>query len=102
MRAFVCVILLWASVANAAESDGQQVFNRLCVHCHGPGVWGTNRLSQRFVKEQALLVNRKDLTVDGIRSVVRMGVGSMPPLRKTELSDADLSAVAAYLTRKGR
>jgi hypothetical protein len=26
----------------------------------------------------------------------------MPPLRKTELTDADVDAIAAYLTRKAR
>ena len=34
--------------------------------------------------------------------IVRSGVGSMPPLRKTELTDADVDAIAAYLTRKAR
>jgi hypothetical protein len=32
---------------------------------------------------------------------VRVGIGSMPPLRKTEVSDSDLDAVIAYLTRAG-
>jgi mono/diheme cytochrome c family protein len=30
-------------------------------------------------------------------SFVRSGVSVMPPFRKTEISDADLAALAAYL-----
>jgi (+)-pinoresinol hydroxylase len=37
-----------------------------------------------------------------VKYTVRHGVSVMPPLRKTELSDADLDAIAAYLTRKRR
>jgi hypothetical protein len=33
---------------------------------------------------------------------VRHGVSVMPFLRKTEISDADLDALAAYLTRNQR
>jgi (+)-pinoresinol hydroxylase len=63
-------------------------------------VWGTNRLARRIDKDHAVLENRTDLTAAGIRAVVRAGVGSMPPLRRTEISDADLDAIAAYLTRQ--
>jgi (+)-pinoresinol hydroxylase len=84
------------------EQQGKQLFNHSCVYCHGPGVWGTNRLSKRFDKEHALLENRTDLTAPGIEAVVRNGIGSMPPMRKTELSDADVAAIAAYLTRHSR
>jgi mono/diheme cytochrome c family protein len=34
------------------------------------------------------------------RSFVRTGVSVMPPFRKTEISDADLEALAAYLAPK--
>jgi (+)-pinoresinol hydroxylase len=50
-------------------------------------------------KEKAVLENRTDLSAALVQTVVRTGIGSMPPLRKSELSDADLAAVAAYLTR---
>ena len=100
-----------AAVAGGAESDaalsaqeqqGKRLFNHTCVYCHGPGVWGTNRLSKRMDKEHALLENRTDLSPDAIQAIVRNGIGSMPPLRKTELSDADVAAIVAYLTRKAR
>jgi mono/diheme cytochrome c family protein len=87
---------------SAQEQQGKQLFDRTCIYCHGPGVWGTNRLAKRLDKDHALLENRTDLSAAGIRAIVRSGVGSMPPLRKTELTDADVDAIAAYLTRKAR
>ena len=87
---------------SAQELQGKHLYDRTCIYCHGPGVWGTNRLAKRLDKDHALLENRTDLSAAGIRAIVRSGVGSMPPLRKTELSDADVAAIAAYLTRKAR
>jgi len=84
------------------QQQGKRAYNHICVYCHSPGVWGTNRLSKRMDKEHAVLENRTDLSAAMVQTVVRTGTGSMPPLRKSELSDADLAAVAAYLTRQNR
>jgi len=82
------------------QQQGKRLYNHICVYCHSPGVWGTNRLSKRMDKEHAVLENRTDLSADAIQTIVRTGIGSMPPLRKSELTDADVSAIAAYLTRQ--
>ena len=42
---------------------------------------------------------RPELTAASITLFVRRGVATMPFYRKTEVSDADLAALAAYLTR---
>ena len=84
------------------QQQGKRLYNHLCVYCHSPGVWGTNRLSKRMDKEHAVLEDRADLSADAIQTIVRTGIGSMPPLRKSELTDADVSAIAAYLTRQNR
>jgi hypothetical protein len=47
----------------------------------------------------AALEDRRDLTVDLVKFFVRNGVATMPQLRKVEVSDADLDALAAYLTQ---
>ncbi len=98
-----------ATVASAVEpaltpqqQQGKHLYDHICVYCHSPGVWGTNRLSKRMDKEHAVLENRTDLSAGAIQAIVRTGIGSMPPLRKSELSDADVSAIAAYLTRQNR
>jgi mono/diheme cytochrome c family protein len=101
----VAMVMIVCASAHAADltplqAQGQQAYSHWCIYCHAPGVWGTNRLSQRMDKDHAVLENRTDLTAAGIRAVVRIGVGSMPPLRRTELSDADVDAIAAYLTRQ--
>jgi (+)-pinoresinol hydroxylase len=87
---------------SAQELQGKHLYDRTCIYCHGPGVWGTNRLAKRIDKDHALLESRTDLSAVAIRAIVRSGVGSMPPLRKTELSDSDLDAIAVYLTRQAR
>jgi cytochrome c5 len=87
---------------SAQEQAGKRLYDHTCIYCHGPGVWGTNRLAKRMDKEHAILENRTDLAAGAIEAIVRNGIGSMPPLRKTELSDADVAAIAAYLTRKDR
>ena len=40
------------------------------------------------------------LTADQVKFYVRNGVAMMAPFRKTEVGDADLDALAAYLTRR--
>jgi len=84
------------------QQQGKRAYDHLCIYCHGPGVWGTNRLAKRMDKEHAVLENRTDLSVGAIQTIVRTGIGSMPALRKSELSNADVSAIAAYLTRQNR
>jgi (+)-pinoresinol hydroxylase len=87
------------AVLSAQEQEGKRLFDHICVYCHGPGLWAANRLAKRIDKDHALLENRTDLPAAAIAAVVRNGVGSMPPMRKTELSDSDVRAIAAYLTR---
>ena len=50
----------------------------------------------------APLEERTDLTPEVVKFYARHGFGMMPFFRKTELSDGDLDAIAAYLSRKQR
>jgi mono/diheme cytochrome c family protein len=91
-------------------AQGKAVFAQWCAGCHGPfpGMGrfppaGSFRLHQRYGDTRpAALEDRIDLTADYIRTAVRVGLPIMPPLRKTEVSDAELDAVIAYLTRDRR
>jgi hypothetical protein len=49
--------------------------------------------------EKGLLVNRTDLTMDYVTSVVRMGKVAMPRLTRVDVTDAELQAIAAYLAK---
>ena len=94
----------WTTIAPAAgEPRGYTEFQRACRVCHGsgPGKPGTRALRAKYAgKLPALLEQRTDLTPAYVKYIVRHGVTVMPPFRKTELSDADLDAIAAYLGRK--
>jgi len=96
----------WTQTAVEAKPDqpkGYVQYERSCVVCHGSGPArpGTRALATKYEnKLPALLAERKDLQPQYIRTIVRQGIAVMPPLRKTELSDADLDAIVAYLTRK--
>lgn len=94
-----------ASLASAAEvSSGEAVYKRWCVHCHstGRGNPGTDSLQVKYKgNPPAVLLDRTDMTPEFVKFAVRQGVLSMPPFRKTEITDAELAALATWLASGG-
>jgi (+)-pinoresinol hydroxylase len=97
-----------ASFASAADApSGEAVWKRWCVHCHstGRGNPGTESLAVKYrgsnPAKPAALLDRTDMTPDFIRLSLRQGVLSMPPFRKTEITDAELAALATWLISGG-
>jgi len=89
----------------AQVKAGNAVFQKWCAPCHasGPGHPGTQALQALYNgAKPAPLEERTDLTPEFIRNFVRHGVSVMTPFRKTEVSDADLAALTAYLIRTQR
>jgi len=84
-------------VANVAE----RVYINWCGHCHNPGSGhpGTQRLEWSLGADKSVLKKRTDLDADYIKHVVRNGLREMPSLRPTEVSNAELDALAEYLSR---
>lgn len=93
---------------------GKEVFQARCQACHGPipkdrdtggllnlpPMPGTQALQAKYQgKLPAMLEERTDLTPELISVFVRQGTGSMPFFRPTEVSNADLKALGAYLSR---
>lgn len=93
---------------------GREVFDARCRSCHGaiprdrdtggllviPPMPGTQALQAKYKgKKPALLEQRTDLTPELIAVFVRHGSGAMPFFRPTEVSNADLKALGAYLSR---
>jgi mono/diheme cytochrome c family protein len=93
-----------AFAADAATVEkGHQVYQNWCLPCHGPGLPGTIASEFHYKgAKPALLDQRTDLTAPVIKGLVRNGVFVMPRFRKTEVTDAELDAVAAYLTRNNK
>jgi len=96
-----------AGLAADAAPSGKAVYEHWCAPCHapGPGHPGTQSLQVKYGgRTPAVLLERKDLTPQAIAAFVRTGVLSMPPFRKTEVTDADLAALSRYIadTAAGR
>jgi (+)-pinoresinol hydroxylase len=104
-----------APLKDPREQRGREVFQQRCAACHAaipkdgigppylPAMAGTQALQARYKgAKPAELEQRTDLTADFVKAIVRGGLNSMPFFRPTELSDEDLQALGAYLTRKRR
>ena len=104
-------IAAWSRTTAAVEDGGSPlergaaVFNNWCSACHSRGPQNAPGTSSLQIKYQgtavpAALEDRRDLTPDLVKFFVRNGVAMMAPFRKVEVSDADLDALAAYLTQR--
>lgn len=102
------VISLFLATTNAASAaddtspeQGREVYQKWCTPCHGTGLGrpGTSAATAHGVKTP-VLEQRQDLNQKMIESAVRKGTSIMPRFRKTEITDADLAAVVAYLVHK--
>jgi mono/diheme cytochrome c family protein len=95
-----------ASTVQAEEKvavpSGQAVYEYWCAPCHapGPGHPGTQSLQMKYGgKIPAVLLERTDLSPQVVATFVRQGVLLMAPFRKTEISDAELAALSAYVAK---
>lgn len=101
-------IAAWSRTASIDEAAGSlaergaAVFNNWCDACHrdaDQNAPGTRSLEFKYRGElPAALEGRDDLTAELVEFYIRNGIATMPFYRKTEISDADLAAISAYLT----
>jgi len=96
-----------AAISFAADEatieKGHQVYAKWCLPCHGAGDGkpGTIASAAHYKgSKPAVLEERTDLTPEMIKGFVRNGVYVMPRFRKTEITDAELDALTAYLTQR--
>jgi (+)-pinoresinol hydroxylase len=83
---------------------GRAVYERWCAACHDPGIIhpGTHALMTKYPggrRASGLITDWTDLPAAYVTFMVRHGMSVMPQFRKTEISDAELAALAAYLSR---
>ena len=103
-----------AGTASAAQpagpgsiTRGQEKYEYWCATCHagdpregGRYLPGTASLNAKYKGERfGVLVDRTDLLPPYIKLVIRRGMEGMPFFRKTEISDAEMDDIAAYLSR---
>jgi mono/diheme cytochrome c family protein len=99
------VTLAGAAAAQETVDRGHQVFQYWCAPCHAPGPRhpGTQALDALYKgAKPGVLEQRTDLVPELTRQFVRSGVSVMPPFRKTEITDVELAALAAYLAPRAR
>jgi len=94
-------LLLPIASAQSPAERGREVYQKWCTPCHGTGLGkpGTAAAAAHGAKP-AVLEQRTDLNAKMIETAVRNGYYFMPRFRKTEISDADLAAIAVYLVHK--
>lgn len=102
--AFVLGVACGWSSAQAAPSveNGKKVFTYWCATCHGSGDQFPGTLALRAKYKGAIpeeLEKRTDLNPAMVRYFVRNGISVMPFFRKTEISDAELADIGAYLSQ---
>jgi mono/diheme cytochrome c family protein len=91
-----------AAESRDPHAAGRAVYTKWCAPCHDSGVIhpGTNALTVKYQGvKPGVLLEWKDLQPDTVRYVVRHGISVMPQFRKTEISDAELDALAKFLSR---
>jgi mono/diheme cytochrome c family protein len=106
----VALVLACCAAASASAQTsadrGKAKFEHSCAPCHGKGVGndghaqlpGTEALKIKYKGTiPAALEDRTDLNADTIRAFVRNGTFSMPPFRPTELTNAEIADIAAYI-----
>jgi mono/diheme cytochrome c family protein len=105
-------LLVLGGTATAARADslapryapGRAVYEKWCAACHDPGIIhpGTHALMTKYPngsRASGSISAWTDLPASYVRYMVRHGMSVMAPFRKTEISDGELTALAAYLSR---
>jgi mono/diheme cytochrome c family protein len=98
-------LLLAAIVAPGAAfaadaPDGKKLYAERCGMCHQTIGMAVGILSRRPADaSKGFLEDRADLSALFVRTVVRSGIANMPRMPRAEIGDAELAAVATYLSK---
>jgi mono/diheme cytochrome c family protein len=84
---FVSLILSLLPVS-AGQEAGKAAFTRLCETCHGPGGNGAG---------QGPALVPFNMELPELIGIVRQGVGMMPPIPRSQISDDEIAQIHAYL-----
>jgi mono/diheme cytochrome c family protein len=79
---------------------GYEVYDLWCSACHAASRHAPGTMALHFKYEGKLppaLEMRTDLSYPLLKTFIRNGISVMPSFRRTEISDADIMAIQAYL-----
>jgi mono/diheme cytochrome c family protein len=81
------------------ERSGEELFVLFCRACHAPGPQhpATSKLAITKGADKSVILNREDLPAEYIAHVVRNGLLGMPPLRPTDVTEAELERLVQYV-----
>lgn len=87
--AWALILTLLAASANAEQTpqwrSGQEVYDKVCGHCHKPAVGvGT-------------VLEGRELPVEYLKVIVRNGLNAMPAIPESHVDDLSLAEVSKYL-----
>jgi (+)-pinoresinol hydroxylase len=102
LAGIMLVVTAKANEPSDPHAGGRAVYMKWCAPCHDPGIIhpGTNALTVKYKGvKPGVLLDWKDLQPETVKYMVRHGISVMPQFRKTEISDADLDALAKFLSR---
>jgi (+)-pinoresinol hydroxylase len=90
--------------AAARFAPGRAVYEKWCAACHDPGIIhpGTHALMTKYPggkRASGAITEWTDLPATYVTFMVRHGMSVMPQFRKTEISNTELAALGAYLSR---
>ena len=88
--AIVVCLVFCAAPAFGQDDPDKAAYTRACETCHGPAGNGDAQGPPLVPLAQTLA----ELT-----AIVRQGVGLMPPMPRSEVSEADIERLYAYLKR---
>lgn len=99
------------SSSDHSAKRGNEVFQHTCAPCHGYGGGDDGRkllpaptaLTLKYKGTKTpYLEERTDLPYPVLLAFVRYGSWSMPGFRKTEVTDDEVQAIAAYLAESSK
>jgi mono/diheme cytochrome c family protein len=84
----VMSVCTWA-IGRAAEDPGQRVYDANCSRCHGAEGRGRGTLGPNLIPF--------DWTYEKALDQIRHPLCEMPPFPESDLSDAEVAQIVAYL-----
>jgi len=86
----------------SSHNSAEALFVEKCGMCHREMGMGTVILARRMDPAKAMLEKRTDLLAEFVVAAARNGVGNMPRISRSEVSDEQLKVISNYLAKVTR